>query len=147
MKKSKFKSKFEQQIAGILGKRAEYEPDKLTFIQPAVERTYVPDWKIGDNTYIESKGKLDLETRKKMVWVKEQYPHCKFYILFQNAFNRITKRSNTTYAEWAERNGFEWGHFPNGIPPEWFNMEKEQIVHQKSNGNTGRRSRVQRKSK
>lgn len=115
-----FKSKFEQAVSKVLGKRAKYEPDKLSFTQPAVERTYIPDWKIGETTYIETKGKLDLETRKKMVWVKEQYPHYTFYLLFQNAFNRINKRSNTTYADWAERNGFEWAHWPNGIPEEWF---------------------------
>lgn len=143
----KFKSKFEQTVSKVLGNRAKYEPDKIRFVQPAVERTYIPDWKIGEHVYIETKGKLDLETRKKMVWVKDQHPHCKFYILFQNAFNRITKRSNTTYADWCDRNGFEWGHFPDGIPEHWFKVEEQTVVHQKDNRNPRRRSRVSSKSK
>ena len=142
----KFKSKFEQIVSKVLGKRAQYEPDKIKFVQPAVDRTYIPDWKIGEHVYIETKGKLDLETRKKMVWVKEQHPQLKFYILFQNAFNRITKRSNTTYADWCDRNGFEWGHYPHGIPEHWFEQE-EQVVHQKTNTNGQRRSRVSSKPK
>lgn len=117
----KYKSKFEQAVSKVLGKKVKYEPDKLKFTQPAVERTYIPDWKIKTGVYIETKGKLDLESRKKMVWVKEQYPEFTFYFLFQNAHNRLTKRSKTTYAEWAEKNGFQWAHFPDGIPNEWFN--------------------------
>ena len=137
-----FKSKFEQTVAQTLGKRAVYEPDVLPYEQPAVQRKYTPDWKIGEKTYIETKGKLDLETRKKMVWIKEAYPDYKFYFLFQNAHNRITKRSKTTYGEWATDNGFEWAHFPDGIPEEWFG---ETIVHKNSSTNGKRRSRVSSK--
>lgn len=142
-----YKSKLEIEVAKAIKKRAIYEPDKLKFTQPAVERTYIPDWKIRDGVYIEAKGKLDLETRKKMVWVKEQYPDYTFYILFQNAYNKLTKRSKTTYAEWAEKAGFPWAHWPHGIPDEWFQTEGEQVVHKTNNRNRRRGSRVQRKPK
>jgi 2'-5' RNA ligase len=63
---------------------------------------------MGPNIYIEAKGKLDLATRQKMVWFKESNPHITIVFLFMNAGNKITKRSKTTYAMWAEKNGFLW---------------------------------------
>lgn len=119
----KYKSKFEGEVSKVLGKRAKYESTKIHFTQPAVERIYMPDWQIGENTFIETKGKLDLDTRKKMLWVIEQHPDKKFYMLFQNAHNRITKRSNTTYADWCDKNNIEWAHYPDGIPDHWFGTE------------------------
>ena len=120
----RYKSKFEKTVSGVLGRRAQYEPDKLEFIQPAKKRTYIPDWRIQKNVYIETKGKFTPDDRQKMVWVKEQYPDCTFYILFQNAFNRIRKNSSTTYADWCEKAGFEWAHYPDGIPKHWFTRRK-----------------------
>jgi hypothetical protein len=89
-----------------------YEPDKFKYTQPAVDRTYTPDFKTGrKKLYLEAKGKLDLETRKKMLWFKECNPDVRIIFLFQNSDNKITKRSKTTYAMWAEENGFEWLDF------------------------------------
>jgi len=119
----RFKSYFEQLIANTLGDKVVYEPDKLNFVQPAKNRTYTPDFKIREHVYIEAKGLLSVEDRHKMVWVKEQHPHCIFYLLFQNAYKKLSKRSKTTYADWATKNGFNWAHMPNGIPKEWFKDE------------------------
>lgn len=104
----------------MLGKRATYETDKIKFTQPAKDRTYTPDWKIRDGVYIETKGKLTREDRAKHLWVKEQHPEITVYFLFQNAFNKLDKRSKTTYAAWAEANGFEWSDEKLGIPEKWF---------------------------
>jgi hypothetical protein len=43
-----------------------------------------------------------------MVWFKESNPHITIIFLFMNADNKITKRSKTTYGEWATKNGFLW---------------------------------------
>ena len=49
-----------------------YEPDKFKYIQPEKERTYIPDFKTGKRKiYLEAKGKLDLDTRQKMVWLNK----------------------------------------------------------------------------
>jgi hypothetical protein len=107
-----FKSKLEERVWAVLKDNfpsTKYEPDKFKYIQPAVNRTYTPDFKTGRKlVYLEAKGKLDLDTRKKMLWFKECNPDIKIIFLFQNADNKITKRSKTTYAMWAEDNGFEW---------------------------------------
>jgi len=110
-----FKSKLEEKVWQMLKKdfpSTKYEPEKYKYIQPAVERTYTPDFKTGRRKiYLEAKGKLDLETRKKMLWFKECNPDIRIIFLFQNPDNKLTKRSKTTYWEWAEANGFEWLDF------------------------------------
>ena len=117
---SRYKSKFEAQVAKVLPKKVKYEADVIHFVQPEKKRKYIPDWKIRDKVYIETKGKLDLEARQKHIWIKEQRPDITVYFLFMNAFNRIRKGSKTTYADWCEANGFEWADFKMGIPKEWF---------------------------
>jgi Phage endonuclease I len=117
--KSQYRSMFEQLIANTLGDQVEYEPDKLVFIQPAKKRTYNPDFKVRDKVYIECKGLFTADDRKKMVLVKEQYPDYTFYLLFQNGYQRLSKKSKTTYLDWAEKHGFVAAHAPSGIPKEW----------------------------
>jgi len=120
-----FKSKLEEKVWGTLKKHfpsVKYEPQKYKFIQPQIERTYIPDFKTGrSNIYIEAKGKLDLETRKKMVWFRDSNPTIRIIFLFQNPDNKITKRSKTTYAMWATDNGFEWLDFRK----DWLNAYKQ----------------------
>jgi hypothetical protein len=110
-----FKSKLEEKVWATLKREyptVKYEPQKFKFIQPEIERTYIPDFKTGrTNIFLEAKGKLDLETRKKMVWFKQSNPSIRIIFLFQNPDNKITKRSKTTYAMWATDNGFEWLDF------------------------------------
>jgi hypothetical protein len=110
-----FKSKLEEKVWAKLRTefpKTKYEPDKFKYKQPEVERTYTPDFKTGaSNIYLEAKGKLDLETRKKMLWFKESNPDIRIIFLFQNSDNKLTKRSKTTYGEWASAQGFEWLDF------------------------------------
>lgn len=107
-----FKSKFEERVWAQLKPKfpsVKYEPEKYKYTQPACERTYTPDFKTGrKKLYLEAKGKLDLDTRKKMVWFRDSNPDVRVIFLFQNADNKLNKRSKTTYAMWAEANGFEW---------------------------------------
>jgi hypothetical protein len=110
-----FKSKLEEKVWRILQKEfpgTKYEPDKFKYTQPAVDRTYTPDFKTnGKKIYLEAKGKLDLETRKKMLWFRESNPDIRIIFLFQNASNKLTKRSKTTYGDWATANNFDWLDF------------------------------------
>ena len=119
---NKFKSKLEVLAAAFL-KRAkhpvDYEPDVIEFIQPAKHRKYTPDFRLRKNVYIEVKGKLDLASRQKYLWVKEQNPDVTLYFLFGKADNRLAKNSPTTYAEWAEKHVFEWADARVGIPKHW----------------------------
>ena len=114
-----YKSKFEAQTRLILPETVTYEPDRLKFKQPEAIRTYIPDWKVRDGVYIETKGKLTVDDRKKMKWVKEQYPDYIFYIFFQNARVKLRKGSKTSYGDWATKAGFIWSDKRAGLPAEW----------------------------
>jgi hypothetical protein len=120
-----FKSKLEEKVWATLKKEfptVKYEPQRFKFIQPEIKRTYIPDFKTGrSNIFIEAKGKLDLETRKKMVWFRDSNPTVRIIFLFMNPDNKITKRSKTTYAMWATDNGFEWLDFRK----DWLNAYKQ----------------------
>jgi len=115
------RSKFEEEVARKYPE-LEYETDKLTYVVPAKKRIYNPDWKVRDNVYIETKGKLDRETIEKMLLVKEQNLNATIYILFQRGTNKLRKGSKMTYLDWAKKNGFEaacWQQTRGQIPEEW----------------------------
>ena len=112
----KFKSKLEEKVWNSLIKEypsVQYEPTRIKFTQPVQERTYTPDFKVDESKeiYLEAKGLLDLETRKKMIWFRECNPDIRIIMLFQNASNKLHRGSKTTYAMWAELNNFEWLDF------------------------------------
>jgi hypothetical protein len=118
--KNNYRSKFESNVAALLRKRGvtfEYEPEKFPFVQPAINRKYTPDFKLLETgTYVECKGKLTSEERKKLLWWREAYPDVRFILIFMRARNTIRKGSKTTYAQWATDNGFEWIDWEQGIP-------------------------------
>ena len=118
-----FKSKLEEKVWAKLKihfPSVQYEPDKISYVQPTKGRMYIPDFKIGD-IYIEAKGKLDLETRQKMIWFKADNPDVRVIFLFMNPDNKISKRSKTTYGMWATANNFEWIDFRK----DWINAYRE----------------------
>ena len=122
---SSYKSQFEKNFAKSLrdsGIKFEYEPLVVDFTQPEKKRKYIPDFRIRTKEgvrIVETKGKLTIEDRKKLVWVAEQNPKLKLIIVFMNSKNKLRKNSPTTYGQWATKNGFEWYDFNDGLPQAW----------------------------
>lgn len=116
-KRSKLEDRVQEKLNLIT--KAEYEVDKLPFVQPEKKRYYLPDFKLPNGVYIEVKGRLTLEDRQKMLWVKEQHPEVRICFIFGNGNNKLTKRSKTTYLDWAEQNGFEAIDVSQPIPKGW----------------------------
>lgn len=138
-----YRSKFEQTIGEFLGDLAEHEPERIYFTQPSKQRFYVPDFKTKGGAYIECKGKWDASDRIKHVWLREQHPDKRIAIIFQNSKVRLSKRSKTTYGEWATKNNIEWYDWKDGIPAEILTYN----ANSKNNRNRGRSSRDPSKSK
>jgi hypothetical protein len=138
-----YRSKFEQTIGEFLGDLAEHEPERIYFTQPSKQRFYVPDFKTKGGAYIECKGKWDASDRIKHVWLREQHPDKRIAIIFQNSKVRLSKRSKTTYGEWATKNNIEWYDWKDGIPAEILTYNATS----KNNRNRGRSSRDPSKSK
>lgn len=119
-RKGKYKSKLEADFAALCFKHGvgfKYESSKFPYVRPS---HYNPDWEIAKDVFIETKGYLAPSNRANLIAFKEQYPHVKILLLFGNAQNKLNARSKTTYAEWAEKHGFEWADFRDGLPLHWW---------------------------
>jgi len=135
----KFKSKLEQKVSLMLPDYATYETTELGYTK---EHKYYPDFTITDVFYIEAKGYWDSEDRAKHLLIKEQHPDKKVAFVFDNAKNKLNRRSKITYADWCEKHGFMYCDVKNGIPKEWM----EQHGNQQSSKNTTRNRRVSRRA-
>lgn len=113
-----YKSGLEFKIAQQL-KKVEYETDKLKYEIPASTHVYTPDFKLKRNVYIEGKGRLLPNERKKHLLVKEQNPDVEIRFYFENSDKPIYKGSKTTYGDWCDKNGFEWTDLKRGLPKSW----------------------------
>ena len=114
---SKYRSGFEQTLANQLqrsGVAFEYETIKLEYQKIA---TYTPDFILPNGIIIEAKGVWTVEDRTKHVLIRQQHPHLDIRLVFMNAYNKIRKGSNTTYARWCEKKNIQYAH--KTIPKSW----------------------------
>jgi len=96
---------------------AHYEPRSFEYVKPS---RYTPDWELTPTKYIEAKGYFAPADRSKLVAFKAQHPEIEILLLFANAQNKLHRKAKTTYAQWAEKNGFRWADFKEeGIPKSW----------------------------
>ena len=101
------RSNLETQVADLLTQLNipyEYESEKLDYV---LEARYIPDFKVGD-IYLECKGYFKATDRRKMLAVKKLQPELDIRFVFHAPYNKINKKSKTTYAMWAEKHGFPW---------------------------------------
>ena len=119
--KAGYRSGLEQDNAKHLKQnKCGYEYEKHTINYIAKPNRYTPDFRLENGIYIETKGRFTATDRAKHLLVKDQHPDLDIRFVFTNPNQRISKRSNTTYAQWCEKHGFEYAQ--GLIPNEW--MEK-----------------------
>ena len=117
-KTSKFRSKLEERIATLLmtlGISYEYESTKVGY---TIQHHYTPDFVLPNHVYLEAKGYWSAADRRKILAVKKDNPDFDLRMVFQSPYNKISKKSKTTYAQWCERHDIPWSHF-HDIPLEW----------------------------
>ncbi len=117
-KTSKFRSQLEENIAKLLdglGVSFEYESEKLGY---TIEHSYTPDFVLPNYTYLEAKGYWDPKDRRKILAVKKDNPDIDLRMVFQSPYNKISKKSKTTYAQWCDRHDIPWTSYQN-IPIDW----------------------------
>jgi predicted nuclease of restriction endonuclease-like RecB superfamily len=117
-KTSKFRSKLEENIANLLdglGVSYGYESEKLDY---TIEHNYTPDFVLPNYTYLEAKGYWDPKDRRKILAVKKDNPDIDLRMVFQAPYNKISKKSKTTYAQWCDRHDIPWTSYQN-IPIDW----------------------------
>jgi len=114
----RFRSGLEEKVSDLLlelGVKYEYESTKVPYV---LQCNYTPDFLLPNGVFLETKGRLTDEDRRKMKAVKKSNPDLDIRFVFQAPFNKIYKGSKTTYAKWAEKHGFPWCAF-HSIPLEW----------------------------
>lgn len=113
-----YRSKLEKRVADLLsqlGVSFEYESTKVPY---QLQCNYTPDFLLPNGIYLEVKGRLTTEDRRKMRAVKELHPNLDVRFVFQSPYNKLYKGSKTTYAQWAEKHGFPHCAF-HSIPLDW----------------------------
>ncbi len=119
-KKFRFRSQFEKNTALSLkseGVDFEYETLRIKYTKLAV---YTPDFIFPNGVIIEAKGYFRSQDRTKHILIKQQTDH-DIRFLFMNAYQRLNKNSDTTYAKWCDQYGFMWCH--KKIPNEWLSKQ------------------------
>lgn len=114
----KYRSGLEKQVAALLnelGVSFEYESTKVPYV---LQCNYTPDFLLPNGVYLETKGQFTPEDRRKMLAVKEAHPDLDIRMVFQAPYNKIDKRSKTTYAQWCDRHSIQWAAY-HSIPIEW----------------------------
>lgn len=125
MTKPSFRSKFEEAVytkAIENGGKLAFEPKFFDYV---LNLRYLVDFELANGVYIETKGRLTAVDRRKMLAVKYANPDIDIRFIFQRSKNTLTKRSKTTYAQWAEKNGFKWAE--GAIPVSWLKEKKKHV--------------------
>lgn len=132
-----YRSGFEARVAEDLKKRGipfEYEP--TTFVLHVVDvgrlcnscgsndvarvSRYTPDFRLGNNRYVETKGRLTSKERRIILafWEQVAKPNdLGYYVLLQRD-NWMTKAKKQRYSDWLKRMGIPYA-VGEKIPDEW----------------------------
>ena len=94
-----------------------YEAIKIEW-EDLMYRTYTPDFVLPNGVVLECKGYWEPADRRKIRAVKELNPNLDLRMVFQAPFNKISKKSKTTYAKWCEKHDIPWTSFKD-IPIDW----------------------------
>lgn len=108
------RNKFEEKIASQIKKAGfplKYETKKLNY---TITGLYIVDFILPGPIYIETKGYLRPEDRRKMAGVRKANPEADIRFCFQCSG---TTKQGKSYAKWATKNGFQYSF--GELPKEW----------------------------
>ena len=117
-KKKTFRSKLEESVAKVLdqvGAKYEYENQQVAY---TIQHHYNPDFVLVYCVILETNGYRDSEDRRQIKAVIRDNPDIDLRMVFQAPFNKISKKSKTTYAQWCEKHGIKWAA-AHAIPIDW----------------------------
>ncbi len=127
--KNGYRSGLEEKIGAELDAKGiayGYESMRIIFEQPAKTRSYTPDFILPNGIIVESKGRFVTADRQKHLLVKQQHPDLDIRFVFVNPNQKINKNSDTTYAMWCQKNGFQFAK--GSIPDAWICEKKRKTM-------------------
>ncbi len=124
MSSDKYRSKLEVLTAKLLkdqGIKFKYEAENVDYrsrVRSGIcecgskdvyqRRKYLPDFKLAERFYVESKGKLTSSERTKFLSIRDSNPGIRIVFVF-GADNKLSKSSAKRYSDWCGVHGFEYG--------------------------------------
>jgi len=96
---------------------ARYEEITIGYTPPVKSRRYTPDWVLPNGIIIEAKGRFVTADRQKHKAIKDEHPHLDIRFVFSRPKAKLSKKSNTTYADWCKKYGFKYSDCT--VPPKW----------------------------
>lgn len=111
--KNGYRSGLEEKNAKLLesfGVKVEFEVERIGYVIPESKHHYTPDFRLGPNFFVETKGKFEPTDRMKHVLIKQQRQDVEIRFVFSRASDVLRKGSATTYSMWCDQHGFKWAH-------------------------------------
>lgn len=113
--KTKYRSKFEEEVDKWFGDRACYECEKIEYEKPSEKHFYTPDFTNGNVRY-EVKGRFrDIDEAKKYLFIRDSNPDLDLRFIIASEKTMMPRSKKTTIKQWLEKNGFTvyvWGKMP-----------------------------------
>ena len=123
-----FRSGLEEAIANNLTSKGvgfTFEELVIPYIKPEKPAKYTPDFVLQNGIIVVSKGRFLTEDRQKHILIKKQHPHLDIRFVFSNSKQKISKASRTTYAQWCEKNGFQYAD--KEVPIHWIKERRKRV--------------------
>lgn len=115
-----YRSGLEDKVAEQLsaaGLPVTYETVTFKYTKPETPAKYTPDFILPNGIVVETKGRFLTADRQKHKLLKKQWPNLDIRFVFSRASTRLSKTSQTSYAQWCEQYGFKWAD--KLIPHHW----------------------------
>jgi len=113
-----FRSQLEEKVADLLVELNidyDYETERIPY---TIQHHYTPDFILPNGVVLECKGYWESSDRRKIKQIVKDNPDLDLRMVFQAPFNKISKKSKTTYAQWCDRLKIPWCAYYD-IPIDW----------------------------
>ena len=113
-----FRSHLEEKVADLLVELNidyDYETKRIPY---TIQHHYTPDFILPNGVVLECKGYWEPSDRRKIKQIVKDNPDLDLRMVFQAPFNKISKKSKTTYAKWCDRLKIPWCAYYD-IPIDW----------------------------
>tara|TARA_R100001082_G_scaffold21477_1_gene10316 strand:+ start:607 stop:957 length:351 start_codon:yes stop_codon:yes gene_type:complete len=113
-----FRSQLEEKVADLLVELNidyDYETERIPY---TIQHHYTPDFILPNGVVLECKGYWEASDRRKIKQIVKDNPDLDLRMVFQAPFNKISKKSKTTYAKWCDRLKIPWCAYYD-IPIDW----------------------------
>ena len=107
----KYRNKFEEEAAGVLGDLCTYESKKVPY---TVHRNYIPDFigvskLTGDEVLVEAKGYFRVGDIQKYKAIRDSLnSHQRLVFLLYSPTKKIRKGSNMDMSQWCDKENMKW---------------------------------------